>query len=129
MTPDPLRALEDVVETGAARILTSGGVPTVPAGIETIVRLVEAAGTRIGVMPGSGLTANNIAHIARTTGAHEFHTSARTPSSSPMKFRKTGMAMGDAQDREYSRFVVLPETVRTLVKALESAHEPLVADL
>jgi hypothetical protein len=38
------------------------------------------------------------------------------------------MALGDALDREYNRFVVLPETVRAIVAALETAREPLIAD-
>lgn len=127
MTPDLDAALEDVIQTGAARILTSGGVPTVPEAIDVITRLVEAAGKRIVIMPGSGLRAENIAAIARATNAQEFHGSARTAFSSPMQFRKPGMAMGDVQDREYSRYVVQPDTVRSIVKALDSAREPLAA--
>ncbi len=89
---------------------------------------MKAAGQRIGIMPGSGLKVKNIAAIAQATGAHEFHTSARSAIASPVRFRKPGMAMGDAQDREYSRFLVLPDTVRAIVAALETAREPLTAD-
>jgi copper homeostasis protein len=128
MTPDLKAALEDVIETGAARILTSGGAPSAPEAIDVVSRLVEVAGSRIGIMPGSGLKAKNITAIAQATGAHEFHTSARSAIPSPVRFRKQGMALGDALDREYSRFVVLPETVRAIVAALETAREPLIAD-
>ncbi len=89
-----------------------------PAAVDVITRLVEAAGKRILIMPGSGLRAENIAAFALATGAREFHASARTSFSSPMQFRKPGMAMGDVPDREYSRFVVRSETVRALVHAL-----------
>lgn len=128
MTPDLHAALEDVIDTGAARILTSGGVPSVPAAVGVVAELVQAAGSRIVIMPGSGLRAENIAAFALATRAGEFHASARSSFSSPMEFRKPGMAMGDVQDREYCRYIVRPETVRALVDALESTHKPVVAN-
>jgi copper homeostasis protein len=118
MTPDLGVALEDVIATGAARILTSGGAPNVQRGIAEIARMVEAARGRIAIMPGGGITPENIASIARTTGAAEYHSSARTAFPSPVRFRKPGMAMGDLRDREYRRFTVREENVRALVDAL-----------
>src|SRR5207302_2784042 len=55
MTADLFRALEDVCAAGADRILTSGGEQTCVQGSQTIARLVESAGDRIVVMPGSGI--------------------------------------------------------------------------
>ena len=121
MTPDLPAALHDVLATGATRILTSGGAPSVVLGVEEIARLVQAAQGRISIMPGGGLKADNIAAIARATGASEFHCSARTAFPSPMRFRKPGMALGYIHDREYQRFIVHEASVRTLVEALSSA--------
>jgi copper homeostasis protein len=73
VTADPRKALEDVIRTGAARILTSGGAASAQAGVGCLTNLVETASTRIVVMPGGGITAMNVAHIAKTTGASEFH--------------------------------------------------------
>jgi copper homeostasis protein len=70
---DLLTALEDVIATGATRLLTSGGTATAPQGVKVLRTLVEAAAGRIVVMPGSGLDATNIAGIAANTGASEFH--------------------------------------------------------
>jgi copper homeostasis protein len=127
MTPDLLVALDDVLLTGAARILTSGGAPTVTLGMSDITRMVEAAHGRIAIMPGGGIKPDNIAAIARATGAREFHTSARTAFPSPVHFRKQDMAMGDLPDREYSRFGVRSESVRALVDALARSFEPATA--
>jgi copper homeostasis protein len=125
MTPDVHAALDAVISTGAARVLTSGGSPTVQRGIAEIASMVEAARGRIAVMPGGGITAENIAAIAQSTGAAEFHSSARTAFPSPVQFRKPGMAMGDLRDREYRRFTVREESVRALVDALAAlAKEP-----
>jgi copper homeostasis protein len=66
-------SLEDVIKTGAARILTSGGVPTAPEGLARLAKLVATAGRRIIIVPGSGLNASNILRVARETKAREFH--------------------------------------------------------
>lgn len=70
---DLLESLERVVETGATRILTSGGAPTAPEGAAVLANLVAAAGQRIIILPGSGINAENVFHVAEKTGAREFH--------------------------------------------------------
>jgi copper homeostasis protein len=66
-------ALEDVMEAGAARLLTSGGKRTAPEAFNLLGELVRMAGARLIVMPGSGLHAGNIREAVRKTGAREFH--------------------------------------------------------
>ena len=73
MSADLLVALEDVVDSGAARVLTSGGAGTAGEGTLRVTELVKKARRRIVVMPGSGITAANVADIADVTGAREFH--------------------------------------------------------
>jgi copper homeostasis protein len=73
VSADLHRSLEDVIRTGAVRVLTSGGAANAHAGVGCLTKLVETASTRIVVMPGGGITAMNVAHIAKTTGAREFH--------------------------------------------------------
>ncbi len=70
---DLFAALEDVVATGAVRLLTSGGEVTAPEAVARIAELVRRARGRIVVMPGSGVTAGNVAKMAEVTGAVEFH--------------------------------------------------------
>lgn len=66
-------ALEDVIATRAARILTSGGSATAPAGIEKLAHLVAAANERVIILPGGGINASNVVHVARQSGARELH--------------------------------------------------------
>jgi copper homeostasis protein len=127
MTPDLSAALDDVIATGAIRILTSGGAPSVQQGLVEIARLVQAARGSIAIMPGGGITPENIAAIAQQTGASEFHSSARTSFPSPVRFRKQGMSMGDLRDREYRRFNVREENVRALLHGLDHALQPAAA--
>lgn len=128
MAADLTTALEDVISTGATRILTSGGAPNVHEGMAEIARMVRDARGRIAIMPGGGITPGNIATIAQVTGASEFHSSARTSVASPVRFRKQGMSMGDLRDREYRRFSVRPENVRALLHGLDHAFEAVPAD-
>jgi copper homeostasis protein len=72
-TPDLFQALEDVIGTGATRILTAGGPTTALRGVENLRKLVKAAANRIVVMPGGGLDASNIGKIIAETNATEFH--------------------------------------------------------
>lgn len=74
---DPDRALEAVIALGCNRLLTSGRAADALAGAPLIRKLIEQARGRITIMPGGGIDANNIAAIARTTGAREFHASAK----------------------------------------------------
>jgi copper homeostasis protein len=83
---DPLLALDQIIELGCKRILTSGLKPTVMEGIEMLTQLVQHAGERITIMPGSGVRSNNIIQLAETTGAKAFHSSARENISSQMSY-------------------------------------------
>jgi len=76
-TVDPFEALEDIIEIGCERILTSGQMPTAFEGAELIKQLIGKADDRIIIMPGSGVRSENTVQIAEATGAVEFHSSAR----------------------------------------------------
>lgn len=88
---DPAQALEDIIEIGCERILTSGLVPNALDGAETLAALIKQANDRIIIMPGSGVRSDNIVELAKKTGAVEFHTSARMKIESKMKFLNEGM--------------------------------------
>jgi len=88
---DPLKALEAIVDCGCKRILTSGQVPNAYDGKELIKELIEQAGKRIIIMPGSGVRSNNIVALATYTGATELHSSARRLQSSAMLYTKESM--------------------------------------
>ena len=72
-TSDLFLALEDVISTGATRILTAGGTASAVKGTENLRKLVKQARERIVVMPGGGLDAANIVNVVTATGAKEFH--------------------------------------------------------
>src|SRR6266849_8513067 len=75
---DLLEALEEVISTGATRVLTSGGAKDALSGVHVLRELVRAAGERITVMPGGGIRSENIAEVRSASGAREFHSGLRT---------------------------------------------------
>jgi copper homeostasis protein len=70
---DLRESLEAVIRTGAARILTSGGASGAPEGAAVLAGLIHLSRDRITILPGGGISASNIADLARRTGAREFH--------------------------------------------------------
>lgn len=85
------QALEDIIEIGCERILTSGLKTTAWEGADTIAALIKQADERIIIMPGSGVRADNIIELAKKTRATEFHTSARMNIISMMDYTNEAM--------------------------------------
>lgn len=93
---DPFLALEQLVDLGFDRILTSGQQPDAVQGIPLLADLVQKAADRIVIMPGCGVREDNIARIEHETGAREFHTSARRVLTSAMCYRNQHVPMGSS---------------------------------
>lgn len=122
MVADPSAALEDLITLGIDRVLTSGLEATAMQGVKTITALVRQAAGRIIVMPGSGVSAGNIAELKHLTGANEFHMSGRIAQESAMSFRNPRIALGaTAPTPEYGQQVTSTQRVRAAVDALNVA--------
>jgi len=111
---DMEKALEDIIEIGCERILSSGGKVTALEGAEKLKALIKLAAGRISIMPGAGVRENNIADIISITGATEFHSTAKKMVTSEMKFKNTEVSMGTAAD-EYSFELTDAEIVKNLI--------------
>ncbi|XP_032675408.1 copper homeostasis protein cutC homolog [Odontomachus brunneus] len=96
-TVDPLKSMESIISLGFDRILTSGQMDTALEGLELLSHLVQKAAGRIIIMPGAGITMDNIFRI-KLCGAQEFHASARNKMYvGPSRFNKDGFV--DVTDR------------------------------
>ncbi|MEO7983897.1 MAG: copper homeostasis protein CutC [Bacteroidota bacterium] len=83
---DPFEAMEQLIQIGCERILTSGQQPSVVDGVDLVAALNKAADERIIIMPGSGVRKENIKMLADKTGCVEFHSSLRGKEKSKMDF-------------------------------------------
>ena len=91
-TPDPFKALEEIIDCGCERVLTSGQKTAAPDAINILAELVQRANGRIIIMPGAGVRSSNIEALIKGTGATEFHTSARIAAPDPVTFRNPAIA-------------------------------------
>jgi copper homeostasis protein len=66
-------ALEEAIEVGASRVLTSGGAATALEGMDLIAELVGQARERITVIAGGGIREHNVRDVIARTGVREVH--------------------------------------------------------
>jgi copper homeostasis protein len=76
VTPDPLKSLDQLVDLGVTRILTSGQEDTGPEGAPLIKRLIDYAGDRIEILPGGGIKPHNLQQMVQFTGCKQVHLAA-----------------------------------------------------
>ncbi len=77
VTKNPLQALEDIIDAGCDRILTSGQAATAEEGQALITELVKVAQGKIIILAGSGVTDKNVAELIKVTGVSEVHASCK----------------------------------------------------
>ena len=127
---DPFISLEELIEIGCQRILTSGQQVSVvetrhalslqqavlnSEAVELITELNKKADDRIVIMPGSGVRKDNIKMLAEKTDCIEFHSSLRAKTKSPMQFIHPAFANSE---ESYSNNEISPDEVRALRNAL-----------
>jgi copper homeostasis protein len=112
---DPFVALEELIEIGCERILTSGQKPSVVDGVGLVAELNKKADDRIIIMPGSGVRKENIKMLAEKTGCLEFHSSLRGKEKSPMQFVHPGFT---GSEESYMNNSIDAEEVKALRNVL-----------
>ncbi|MBR6842911.1 MAG: copper homeostasis protein CutC [Prevotella sp.] len=77
---NPQEALEQIIDAGCKRILTSGQQPSAEQGISLLHELNKQANGRIIIMPGGGVNEKNARLILDQTGCIEIHGSCSSGS-------------------------------------------------
>ncbi len=117
---DALRAMKQIAEAGANRILTSGQAASAVEGIGLLATLVKEAPQGLSIMPGCGVNASNAARLLRETGANELHASARAPYKSHMRFVRNDVNMGTKGADEYATMETSEIAVEAILQAMQS---------
>jgi copper homeostasis protein len=94
--PDSHAALESVMASGAARILTCGGNGDAEKGSTVIAELVEAAGSRIEIVAGGGINAANLESVLQRSDAREIHSGL----SSTLPYPRTDLSAFEVEIRK-----------------------------
>jgi copper homeostasis protein len=66
-------ALDDAIDAGVSRVLTSGGAPSAREGVEVIAALVKQSGGRVSIIAGGGIREHNVREVVARTGVQEVH--------------------------------------------------------
>ena len=119
MCADMQQAMEDIIEIGCERILTSGGKSSAIEGSNMIAHLIEKAAERIVIMPGAGVNENTVADLIHYTNAKEIHSSSarsKVPKAK-MEYQNDHILMGYGESDEFS-FPALTgvEKVRNIIR-------------
>jgi len=111
LTPDPEEAVEQAAGLGFDRVLSSGGAARAVDGLDRLARMQRAAADRLTVMPGSGITPENLGAILDRVPVCEIHASCAGPvPQSPAAIR---LEFAGPERRETD-----PERVRALKRVL-----------
>ena len=112
---DLFQGLEDVIALGCERILTSGGKNTAIEGASILAQLIEKANGRITIMPGAGVTPENIADLAEKTHACEVHGTFRSPYQSKMIYKNPAFPN---QDQEFGLWLSDEQKIKKALQIL-----------
>jgi copper homeostasis protein len=77
ITPDPIVALEQLIDLGFTRVMTSGGARTALAGADIICQPTERARDCIEILPAGGIAPANVRELVARTGCRQVHGSFR----------------------------------------------------
>lgn len=121
MTVEPMRAIDDLLELGIDRVLTSGQRADAYAGRSLIKTLQAHVGDNMTILPGGGINEENIEALVRETGVKECHVSARTTVRSSMTYINPHIYMGGEDQPEDLMLVADAKRVETMRLSAERA--------
>ncbi len=120
MSSDIIESTKILADLGVNRILTSGGHKTAYEGKEVIKQMNNIAGNNTIIMPGCGITPNNVKEIIDYTQTSEVHCSAKHYIRGKMRYENPNISMGgDSNNNEYNILETSIDTVKTIIEILD----------
>jgi copper homeostasis protein len=113
--PDRLAALDELIELGFERVLTSGGSSTAETGSTRLAALIQHAGWQIEVLPAGNIRSHNVVDLIRETRCDQVHAAVRVPITDPLLETNSRVAEGMGKPVEMST-----EAIRKLRVQLDS---------
>ncbi len=114
----PTEALEQLIDLGVDRVLTSGQQPQALQGVPLLRQLHEQAAGRIIILAGCGVNEDNIRLLHGLTGITEYHFSAREMFMSKMQYTNPDVFMGDPNADEDCLLYTTEKRVRETIAQL-----------
>lgn len=114
---NPLEALEQLIDIGVHRILTSGFQASAWEGRAAIRQLIEAADNRLAILAGGGINPQNVQALIAETGVQEIHLSGKQLIKSP--FQKAQLSLNQKGIPELDYLESDESTLREMMKMLD----------
>jgi len=121
MTADAFQAMEDCIEVGFDRIITSGQQQGAKDGVELIKNLTTRAGRRISIIVGGPITEDEISHIVSLSGVNELQISACAFQQAKMKFSNPRINLTMGIQNDFKNHTIDPayvKRIRSLVQGV-----------
>jgi copper homeostasis protein len=121
VTPAPLVALEQLIDLGVRRLMTSGQEESAYNGSALIARLIEQSAGRIEVLPASGINRFTLADVLARTGCAQVHASLRTTRADRSTTARPHITFGSSYRPPEDRYDATgPDAVTHLRQQLDS---------
>ncbi|MCL4108863.1 UNVERIFIED_CONTAM: hypothetical protein GTU68_050487 [Idotea baltica] len=111
LVPEPLAVLPQLESLGIHRILTSGQQTTAIAGSQ-LIQSLNAQSSKLKVLAGSGINADNACDLVQQTGVRQIHASASVPA-------QDAQTLADISFGSQRR-ITCPEKVQAIKAAISS---------
>jgi copper homeostasis protein len=92
LVPEPFAALEQLIDLGVTRVMTSGQEETAFNGAARIAELIRRANGRIEILPAGGINRFNVADVIARTGCNQIHCGLRTKRVDPSANRRPNIS-------------------------------------
>ncbi len=115
---DPFEAMEQLIDLGADRVLTSGLKPTAAQGRDMIRRLQDRYGHRIQILAGSGINKGNARELMEYTGIRQIHSSCKSWREDPTTVRNGVSYSIAGGDKAMCHDVVSRQMVEELIESI-----------
>lgn len=112
-------SLQQLIELGVDRVLTSGGHPTAVEGIKVLKYLQEKYGKKIEILAGSGVNASNAFSLMNKTDLSQVHSSCKNYETDPTTIGETVSYSYYQEEHRNDYESVDQDYVEKLVNALQ----------
>jgi copper homeostasis protein len=115
VTPEPFEALEQLIDLGFRRVMTSGQEETAYNGTALIAELIRRCAGRIEVLPAGGINRFTVTDVVARTGCDQVHASLRTKRADRSVAARPQVSFGGAVKLPEDRYnTTSPEAVAEL---------------
>jgi copper homeostasis protein len=111
IAPDPFRALDELIDLGFTRVLTSGQRATALEGADVLTQLIERAEGPIQILPAGGIRPHNVKELIQRTRCNQVHLA-------PLKIVRDGQGRdGQAAPLKFGSETAPPDSEHEVIDA------------